>query len=95
MRGGHVYILGSLSHTLYVGVTGDLARRMHEHRCGAVEGFASRYNVSKLLWCEPHERIGEAIAREKQIKRWRSAKKVALIERDNPDFRDLWPAMNR
>ncbi len=95
MRYGHVYILGSLSHTLYVGVTSDLARRMHEHRSGSIEGFTSRYNISKLLWCEPHERIVEAIAREKQIKRWRRAKKIALIERDNPGFRDLWPDMNR
>ncbi|MYJ71327.1 MAG: GIY-YIG nuclease family protein [Rhodospirillaceae bacterium] len=95
MRYSHVYILGSLSHTLNVGVTGDLARRMHEHRCGSAEGFARRYNISKLLWCEPHERILEAIAREKQIKRWRRAKKIALIERDNPGFRDLWPQLKR
>ena len=94
MKGGHVYIAGSLSHTLYVGVTGDLARRMHEHRCGTIKSFTARYNITKLLWCEPHDDIAEAIAREKQIKRWRREKKVALIERSNPGFRDLWPILN-
>ena len=94
-KGGHVYIVGSLSRALYVGVTADLARRLHEHRCGAVEGFATRYNIWRLLWCEPHDDILAAISREKQIKRWRREKKLALIAQSNSEFRDLWPLLNR
>ena len=94
-KGGHVYIVGSLRQTLYVGVTSDLARRLHEHRTGALKGFTARYKVWRLLWCEPHDDILGAIAREKQIKRWRREKKLALIARTNPEFRDLWPLLNR
>ena len=94
-KGGYVYILGSLSRVLYVGVTADLARRLHEHRSGAGAGFAKRYNVWRLLWCEPHDDILSAIAREKQIKRWRRDKKLSLVARSNPEFRDLWPLLNR
>ena len=94
MKGGYVYILGSHSHVLYVGVTADLIRRVHQHRSGSAGGFTRRYNVGKLLWCEPHDDILGAIAREKQIKRWRREKKVALIARSNPDFQDLWPTVN-
>ena len=93
MKGGYVYIMASRSHVLYVGVTADLVRRVHQHRTGSTEGFTRRYDVRKLLWCEPHGDILGAIAREKQIKRWRREKKVALIERSNPDFRDLWPTI--
>ena len=93
MKGGYVYIMASRSHVLYVGVTADLVRRVHRHRSGSAGGFTRRYDVRKLLWCEPHDDILGAIAREKQIKRWRREKKVALIERSNPDFRDLWPTI--
>ncbi|MCY4394330.1 MAG: GIY-YIG nuclease family protein [Rhodospirillaceae bacterium] len=94
-KGGYVYILGSLSRVLYVGVTADLARRLHEHRTSAVKGFTTRYNIWRLLWCEPHDDILGAIAREKQIKRWRRKKKLSLIAQSTPEFRDLWPLFNR
>ena len=94
MKGGWVYILGSRGHVLYVGVTADLVRRVDAHRNGSAAGFARRYNVNRLLWCEPHEDILGAIAREKQIKRWRRGKKLALIAHGNPDFHDLWPTLN-
>jgi predicted GIY-YIG superfamily endonuclease len=79
---------------LYCGVTADLARRVHEHRTGAIEGFSKRYGVKLLVWREPHERMEYAIAREKQIKGGSRAKKLALIEAMNLDWRDLYEILN-
>jgi len=94
MVGGFVYILASRRNgTLYVGVTSDLARRVWQHRTGAVEGFTSRYGVHHLVWYEAHERIVDAIAREKAIKFWKRAWKLELIERSNPDWLDLYPLL--
>ena len=76
--------------TLYVGVTNHLARRAWEHREGVAEGFTKRYDVKTLVYIEPHEDIREAIAREKKLKRWRRTWKIELIERENPDWRDLF-----
>jgi len=85
-----VYILASKRNgTLYTGVTGDLARRMWEHNNGLVEGFTKRYGVQTLVYCEFHDDMAGAIRREKQIKKWRRAWKLALIERANPEWRDL------
>ena len=86
-----VYLLSSRTRVLYVGVTNDLARRLAEHRAGEGGGFTKRYNVRQLVYCEEHDDIRDAIHREKQIKGWRRARKVALIERDNPEWRDLAP----
>ena len=61
---------------------------------GAIEGFTKRYGVKLLVWCDPHERMGYAIAREKQIKGGSRAKKLALIEAMNPDWRDLYEGLN-
>jgi len=89
-----VYILASdLGGTLYVGVTNDLLRRVHEHRIGAAEGFTRRYNVRRLVYFEPHGQIEFAIRREKQLKRWNRAWKVSLIERENPHWSDLYPTL--
>ncbi len=77
--------------TLYTGVTNDLVRRSFEHREHAVKGFTDRYNLEKLVWFEQHDGPGEAIRREKAIKRWNRAWKVELIEKENPEWRDLWP----
>ena len=86
-----VYILASRRNgTLYIGVTGDLARRAWEHRSDAVEGFTQRYGIHMLVHVEFHATMGDAILREKQLKRWRRAWKLALIERDNPQWRDLY-----
>ena len=89
MRHYYVYILASLRGTLYVGVTNDIARRVKEHRARTAGGFATRYKVTRLVYCEQARTATEAIEREKQIKRWRRQKKVALIENINPRWCDL------
>jgi len=89
MRLGYVYIMSSASRVLYTGVTSDLARRVYEHKNGLVRGFTSRYNVTRLVYFEVVPEIAPAIVREKQIKSWRRDKKVALIERANPEWHDL------
>jgi putative endonuclease len=86
-----VYILANRRNgTLYIGVTSDLDRRTWEHRSDAVEGFTRRYGVKMLVYAEFHETMPEAILREKQLKKWRRAWKLDLIERNNPQWRDLY-----
>jgi putative endonuclease len=80
--------------TLYVGVTSDIARRAFHHRTGAIDGFTKRYGCTMLVWFEPRERMDEAIAREKQIKSGSRTDKLALIERDNPLWKDLFERLN-
>jgi len=85
-----VYILASgRNGTLYVGVTNDLARRMTAHKSKLVPGFTRKYGVDTLVYVEEYASIIEARAREHTLKRWRRAWKVALIEKDNPTWRDL------
>ena len=85
-----VYLLASRRNgTLYAGVTSDLAARMNHHRMGAVPGFTQEYDVKLLVWFEQHSTMEEAIAREKRIKKWNRAWKLELIEKDNPEWRDL------
>jgi putative endonuclease len=84
-----VYLMASRSRVLYVGVTNDLYRRVREHQDGAVPGFTSRYRVVHLVHFEETGSVTEAIAREKQIKGWLRAKKIALIEAGNPEWEDL------
>ncbi|HZX78583.1 GIY-YIG nuclease family protein [Lysobacter sp.] len=86
------YILASRRNgTLYVGVTTNLIRRVHEHRTGVASGFTQRYHIHSLVWFEQHESIKSAIEREKAIKEWRRAWKLKLIESTNPRWRDLYP----
>jgi putative endonuclease len=86
-----VYILASRRNgTLYVGITSDLARRVWEHRSGAIEGFTRDYGVRRLVFAEFHDTIESAILREKRIKKWRRAWKLELIEQHNPQWRDLY-----
>ena len=89
MKGGFVYILAGKSGVLYTGVTSRLDSRVVQHRQKTVEGFAKKYNVSKLVYYESFGDIRAAIAREKQIKGWLRAKKLALIESVNPAWRDM------
>ena len=89
-----VYMLASQPQgTLYIGVTNDLRRRMEEHRDGTGDAFTARYRVTQLVWYEHHHDISAAIQREKSLKRWRRDWKTNLIERDNPPWRDLYPAL--
>jgi putative endonuclease len=89
MRQYYVYIMASLSRTLYTGMSNDLRRRVHQHRNGLVSGFTSRYNVARLVYAEAFEDVRDAVAREKQIKGWLRSKKMALVESVNPEWEDL------
>jgi len=92
----YIYILANRKHgTLYLGVTNDLVRRVHEHRSKAAPGFTSRYDIDKLVWFEIYDDAVTAIAREKELKKWRRAWKVALIEEQNPEWIDLFPGGSR
>ena len=90
-----VYMLTNWNHrVLYIGVTNDLERRLFEHRHELVDGFTKRYHVHRLVYREWFGDVNAAIAREKQLKGWTRAKKNALIEEDNPYWKDLaadWP----
>ena len=89
MKTYYVYILSSRYRVLYTGVTGDLDRRMFEHRHKVHEGFTKRYNITRLVYFESFTDVRDAIAREKQIKSWSRAKKLDLIRSMNPDWKDL------
>lgn len=92
----HVHMLASSRHgTLYIGVTNDLSRRVHEHHSKATPGFTAQYDVTRLVWYESYERVGKAIAREKAIKKWRRDWKVRLIEEMNPEWEDLYVSLNQ
>jgi predicted GIY-YIG superfamily endonuclease len=89
-----VYIMASRRNgTLYTGVTSNLAKRAYEHRQGLVVGFSTKYGCKLLVWYEMHETMVEAITREKQIKAGSRAKKLALIEAFNPDWKDLFETL--
>lgn len=79
----YVYILASIQRTLYIGFTGDLHRRLHQHKTGAIHGFTSRYRVNRLVHLETFTDVRDAKAREHQLKGWVRKKKIALIQADN------------
>jgi len=92
----YVYMTASRRNgTLYTGVTNNLVRRVHEHREKIATSFTAQYGVSQLVYFEEFERIGDAIAREKKLKRWRRAWKIDLIENLNPTWQDLYPELTR
>ncbi len=80
--------------TLYLGVTNDIVRRVYEHRTKAVPGFTKRYRVDKLVWFEIYDDAQAAIAREKELKKWRRDWKIRLIEEQNPGRVDLYPGIS-
>jgi len=87
----YVYMLASRrGGVLYVGVTSTIQRRVWEHREGLLAGFTKRYFVRRLVWFEEHPDAQSAIRKEKQLKRWRRSWKIALVERENPDWIDLY-----
>ena len=92
----YVYITASKKHgTLYLGVTNNLVRRIHEHKTKAVPGFTARYNVAHLVWFEGYDDPANAITREKDIKKWRRDWKIRLIEEENSGWLDLYPSITR
>jgi putative endonuclease len=93
-RSYYVYILASkIGGTLYIGVTNDIVRRIGEHKLKLAEGFTKRYDVTRLVYFEVFDQIEPAIQREKRLKKWPRARKISLIEKDNPDWNDLYPGI--
>jgi putative endonuclease len=93
-RGGFVYILTNRAHgVLYIGVTADIDQRIWQHRNGMGSKFCRKYGLDRLVLVEEYPTIEEAIAREKQLKKWQRAWKIELIESANPDWQDLGAKM--
>ena len=89
--GGWVYIMTNGPHgTLYIGVTADLAKRVSDYRVGTGSEFCRKHGLTRLVYTEPYDKIIDAIAREKAMKRWKRAWKLRLICQDNPDWEDLF-----
>ena len=87
----YVYILASKRNgTLYIGVTSNLIKRIYEHKNNLIEGFTKKYNIHNLVYYEITEDVNSAIAREKQLKRWKRNWKIELIEKNNPEWKDLY-----
>jgi len=90
----YVYILTNRHNkVLYTGVTNNLKRRVYEHKNKLVEGFTEKYNIDKLVYFETYKDVRLALNREKEIKGWLRAKKLTLIERENPHWEDLYPLL--
>ncbi len=90
----YVYIVTNRPYgTLYIGVTNDIARRAWEHREGIVAGFTKRYGLKLLIHVEIFDSISEAIHRERRLKTWNRAWRIALIEKENPNWDDLYPTL--
>ncbi|MEJ2649598.1 MAG: GIY-YIG nuclease family protein [Sedimentisphaerales bacterium] len=86
-----VYILASKKNgTLYIGMTNDLHKRVYDHKSNIIKGFTQKYNVHLLVYYEIFNNVWEAIAREKQLKRWKRQWKIDLIEKNNPGWKDLY-----
>jgi len=95
MKRGWVYIMSNRAYgVLYVGATSSLPHRAMQHREGSGSAFCRRYKLDRLVYAEQHDRIDDAIAREKAIKAWKRAWKIELIETLNPTWRDLWDDLN-
>lgn len=91
MKAYFVYILASQRNgTLYIGVTNDLDRRIYEHKNNLIDGFTSKYKIHTLVYFEESNDIKAALQREKQLKKWNRKWKLALIEKSNPDWKDLY-----
>ena len=95
MSGGWIYIMTNAPHgTLYIGVTADLAARITAHREGRGSEFCRKWGLTRMAYLEHHDRMEDAIAREKAMKRWKRQWKLKLIRRDNPDWNDLFETIN-
>ncbi len=92
----YTYIAASRSHTLYIGVTSNIEHRIWQHKTKAHKGFSATYNCNRLVWFETYNNAATAITREKELKGWRRARKIELIEKSNPTWSDLsenWGAL--
>ena len=89
------YIMSSLSGTLYIGMTSDLDLRVWQHKDGTFEGFSKKYQCTRLVYREQFDSVFRAISREKQLKGWRRSKKIALIEKQNPKWEDLYAHLDK
>jgi len=90
MKQYFVYLLTNNSGALYVGFTSNLKNRIWEHKNKVIKGFTEKYNIDKIIYFEQTESVYSAIQREKQLKGWTRKKKIALFEKENPDWRDLY-----
>jgi len=91
---GYVYIMASQRNgTLYIGVTSDLPGRVWQHKEGTFDGFTKRYGCKMLVWYTIYDRVEDAIHREKQMKEWKRAWKLRVIEEMNPDWKDLYDGL--
>jgi putative endonuclease len=89
-----VYILASQKNgTLYIGVTSNLVQRVWQHKNNEVEGFTKKYQIHQLVYFEQHETMESAIIREKRLKKWKREWKINLIEKENPEWHDLWSSI--
>ena len=94
MKSGYVYIMASrLNGTLYLGVTSNLIGRTYEHRKGLADSFTRKHGCTLLVWYEPHDDLQEARQRELRMKKWKREWKLRLIEKENPDWLDLYPTL--
>ena len=94
MASGICYFMSNRRNgVLYAGVTTDIGRRAYEHRMGLIDGFTSRYGLIRLVWYEEYPLFMDAVQREKNIKHWPRAWKIALIEKDSPEWRDLYDSL--
>ncbi|HEX3953155.1 MAG TPA: GIY-YIG nuclease family protein [Stellaceae bacterium] len=90
----YVYLLCSGPFgTLYIGMTADLVKRVWQHKTKAIPGFTSKYDVDRLVWYEAHELVEAAFVRERQLKKWKRAWKIQLIEVSNPEWIDLYQSL--
>ena len=85
----YVYIMSSKSRRIYTGMTNNIDRRVKQHKAAEIDGFTKRYRINRLVHCETFQYVRAAILREKEVKGWDRAKRVALIERENPTWEDL------
>jgi putative endonuclease len=91
MKNYYVYLLASTKNgTIYIGVTSDLVKRLYEHKNNLIAGFTKKYAVHRLVYFEIHQDIRQAIIREKQLKKWKRQWKINLIEKENPEWKDLY-----
>jgi len=96
VKEGWLYLLASKRNgTLYLGATSDLPQRIWQHRTGAVPGFSKKYGCTTLVWVEHFPNLHDARKLETQMKKWKRAWKLELIERNNPTWRDLWEDINK